>query len=146
MANIERVIQQLKIDEGFSTNAYWDHDHYTYGYGTKAPDGSATITEPEAIILLRERTIQSGKEFERLFGTVEMSEVRQEAIINMLFNLGLKKFSEFKKLSLAIYDEDWGHAAYEAFDSLWYQQLRKRGLSSIERSERIVWELLTGER
>ena len=144
--DIERIVQQIKQDEGFSPKAYFDNDQFTYGYGTRAPHKDATITKVQAEVVLRARIDMAVAEFREMFNSFNIDDVRSEAVVNMLFNLGRTKFSRFRKLIAAIHDRDWGHAAYEAFSSRWFRQLSKEGLSSIERPERIVWELLTGEK
>ena len=144
--NTLRIIEQLKVDEGFRAKPYWDNDQWTYGFGTKANSRHDTITREEAQVQLRQRVEVAIDDFNLMFGDMEMDEVREEALVNMLFNLGRTKLTKFRKMVGAVRKKDWGNAAYEAFNSLWFRQLRKKGLTSIERSERIVWELLTGEK
>jgi len=103
-------------------------------------------SQEEAQVQLRQRVEVAIDDFNLMFGDMEMDEVREEALVNMLFNLGRTKLTKFRKMVGAVRKKDWGNAAYEAFNSLWFRQLRKKGLTSIERSERIVWELLTGEK
>jgi len=142
--NTLRIIEQIKKDEGFSPKAYFDNDQYTNGFGTKAKYSTEEIDKQEAEIRLGVRVQEAINDFKVLFGGKEIDEVRAEALVNMLFNLGRTKLSHFKKLLGAIYREEWGTAAHEAFNSAWFKQLSKPGLKSIERAERIVWELLTG--
>lgn len=47
----------------------------------------------------------------------ELSDVRQEVIVMMLFNLGMVRFARFKQLIAAIYDKNWNKAAAEIMDS-----------------------------
>jgi len=49
----ENAIKFIKAWEGFKKNAYWDNNQYSYGYGTVAPNGLATITQTEADKALR---------------------------------------------------------------------------------------------
>lgn len=146
-----RLIAQIKKDEGFSPKAYWDNKQYTYGYGTKAPDKDSTITESEADILLRVRVEQSIKEFynDMFPGALQekFNDVRAEAFINILFNLGLGRkdgkgggLRSFKNTLSFIYDyldTDWSAVADGLSKSLWYRQVGKR-------AERICKEIKTG--
>lgn len=150
--DVRGIAEQLKKDEGYSKVSFWDDaagggkGQWTYGYGCEAPGEGAEITREEAVEKLAARVEVAIREFEIVFFGVPIDDVRAEALVNMIYNLGGPRFRGFKRLIAAVKLSDWGHAAYEAFDSLWFRQLSKRGLSSIERSERIVWELLTGIR
>ena len=50
----ENAIKFIKEWEGYSKNAYWDNSQYSYGYGTVAPNGLATISQTDADKALRE--------------------------------------------------------------------------------------------
>ena len=55
-----------------------------------------------------------------------LDDVRQRAVVNMVFNLGLPRFLNFKKTIAAIERGDWQIAAIEALDSTWAQQVGAR--------------------
>ena len=63
-------------------------------------------------------------------------EAAQLVVANMMFNLGLPRFSKFKKMIRAIELGDWQSAADEMIDSKWYQQVtaRARRLEAVMRS------------
>jgi GH24 family phage-related lysozyme (muramidase) len=139
--NIERLITQIKEDEGFSPYAFWDNEQWTFGYGCRAPHEGATITEEKASILLSDEVLESMKDFMDLYSDCQESinDVRAEALCNMTFNLGKTKMLKFRKMNAAIRHNDWIEAAYQAQESAWYGQVGKR-------SQRIVKELSTGEK
>lgn len=139
--DIERLIKRIADDEGFSPVAYWDRDHYTYGFGTPAPSQSAVISYKEAKVALEERVMQAIREFETIFRDCRenINDVRAEALVNMLFNLGETRFLGFRKMRQYIRRNDWMNAAYEAQDSDWWKQT---GI----RAKRIVRELATGKK
>jgi GH24 family phage-related lysozyme (muramidase) len=144
--NICRIVQDLKRDEGFSSRPYWDKDQWTWGYGTKAPGPDGTITKAEAEIELLKYLNQTVKEYDILFGNVpqHINEVRQEALIQMLYNLGMSKMMKFRRMIAQMKDnepDDWAEVAAEAMDSVWY-----RTNPGGPRPRRIVRELLTGEK
>ncbi len=56
----------------------------------------------------------------------DLSEKRQRALTNMMFNLGMKKLLQFRKTRKAIEAEDFEKAADEMEDSLWYSQVGQR--------------------
>jgi GH24 family phage-related lysozyme (muramidase) len=144
--NKEVVVQQLKFDEGYSATSFWDNDQWTWGHGTKAPGPNRTISREDAAIALSNRVDLAIMDYKQFFTGTEIDEVRAHALVNMLFNLGQSKFGKFVNLIRSVRTNEWGAAAYAAYKSLWFKQLSKPGLKSIERAERIVWELLTGER
>lgn len=139
--DIERILKQLEADEGFSPCAYWDNDQWSYGFGCRAPHGSAVISYKEAKSLLEEEVQTAIKDFETVFSDCRdnFNEVREEALVNMLFNLGRTKVLKFRKMLSAIRRNDWMEAAYQAQQSLWYAQVGNR-------AKRIVRELATGKR
>jgi len=55
-----------------------------------------------------------------------MSQVRQSALVNFLFQLGFHKARGFKKANKAINTEDWPTAAKEMLDSKWARQTPQR--------------------
>ena len=139
--NIERLIGQLKKDEGFSPIAFWDNEQWTYGYGCKAPHEGATISEKDAAILLNDEALEAMKDFMGLYDDCQelINDVRAEALTNMAFNLGKTKLLKFRKMNAAIRRNEWMEAAKQARLSNWYMQVGKR-------SERIAKELATGEK
>ena len=68
----------------------------------------------------------------------DLSEVRQRVIIDMVFNLGLPRFAQFKNMIAAIEAEDFVQASNEMMDSRWAQQV---GL----RASRLAEMMETGE-
>jgi lysozyme len=139
--NIERLIEQLKKDEGFSPVTFWDNEQMTIGYGTKAFPGEKLITEQDAEVRLGDRVLEAMKDFMSLYDDCQelINDVRAEALTNMAFNLGKTKLLKFRKMNAAIRRNEWMEAANQARLSNWYMQVGKR-------SERIVKELATGEK
>ena len=56
-----------------------------------------------------------------------LDEVRQMAIKNMCFNLGLFGLKKFKKMWKALAHKNYDEAAKQAIDSRWYRQVKSRG-------------------
>jgi lysozyme len=135
------IIEQLKKDEGFSPVSFWDVKQWTWGYGSKAPGPDARITKEEAEVELNKHLDVAIEGYWGLFGecTQEINDVRQAALVNMVYNLGARGLSSFKNMLRCIRFGDWVGAAREAKHSLWYKQVGKR-------ARRIVHELETGRR
>lgn len=51
------------------------------------------------------------------------SDNRQHAIVDLLFNMGMARFSKFRKTVAAIKAGDWDTAALEVVDSEYYREL-----------------------
>lgn len=142
--NIERIIDRIKEEEGFRSVAYWDRKQFSYGYRCKAPGEGATITEPEAEKLLWRHVLVAVGGFVDLFlgCPTPINEVRQECLVDMIFNLGKEGVRKFRRMVEDIMDkdpDDWGEIADHAMDSIWYGQV-------MGRAKRIVAELRTGQR
>lgn len=58
-------------------------------------------------------------------------EVRM-VLIDMMFNLGKPRFSEFKKMIKAVNNRDYDTAANEMIDSVWYRQVKSRGVNLVQ--------------
>lgn len=56
----------------------------------------------------------------------ELSEARQWVLINMCFNMGIKRLLGFKKFLTAVAMGEYDKAADEMLDSLWSKQVKGR--------------------
>lgn len=68
----------------------------------------------------------------------KLSPVRQAALINMRFQLGMPKLLEFSRTLRAIRDEKWADARHFMLDSLWAKQTPNR-------ARRVAYQIETGE-
>ena len=68
----------------------------------------------------------------------DLSEARQNVVIEMVFNLGWPRFSKFKKTIQAIKDKDYDKAADEMLDSKWAEQVGRR-------AENLAKQMRTGK-
>jgi len=85
------------------------------------------ISEEEALVLLRNDIVSCYQQCKREFSWFEdLNDVRQEAIINLVFNIGLDGFKKFKKTIGFIKQEKWSEAATELLDSRYADQVGKR--------------------
>jgi lysozyme len=142
--NLDVIVSALKQDEGFAPQSFFDTDQWSFGYGCKAPGPGAFISKIDAEKLLIKRTQAAIDDFYDVFAGCIMSERREHAFVNMAFNLGETKLRGFKKMIAAVQQADWGHAAFEAAHSKWFEQLSVQDNKKEERAERIVLEILRG--
>lgn len=124
----QSLIDQIKQDEGYSKYSYWDHKQYSWGYGTPASDVGLSISKDKAEEeLIRYIKIAIG-DYIKLFENKDFSQKKKEALINMLYNLGLPTFKKFRKMNKELNKKDinWDKVADEAKDSRWYKQTGNR--------------------
>jgi len=131
--NIERLKAQIREHEGFRNKAYPDTlGNWTIGVGhlIKLPD-------EEYLINIRLKDY----EVEHIFNTdlnqaiddarkfVDEKLIHEEAfeiIVDMAFNLGLTRLSQFKKFQQALINNNYEKASEEMLDSRWAKQLPYR--------------------
>lgn len=130
--NTERLIDQLRRDEGLRLKPYTDTaGKLTIGIGRNLSDRGITEEEADMMLLTDLRHVVNDLN-RALPWWVSLNEVRQEALANMLFNLGLPRLLTFKKLLAALEAGQWARAAAEALDSRWAQQVGARAVRIAE--------------
>jgi len=133
---MKRLIEQLKRHEGVSKWAYEDHLGYiTTGVGRCLdPEVGIGLSDKEIDYLLQNDIERCYKELECLSWFPDLDPIRQEALVNMVFNLGLTRFLQFKKTLAYLAEGRYPEAADEMLDSKWARQVKNR---AIELSEMI---------
>lgn len=132
----EELIKRTKREEGFRSKAYRDtRRKLTIGYGRNIQE--VGITEQEASYLLLNDLKRSLKECADLFPKfATFSESRRNALVDLMFNMGLPTFLEFQRMIKAVNGDDWRTAGRELIDSLYARQLRRRA----ERNRKLFLE------
>lgn len=91
------------------------------------------ITEAEAFELLRNDIRRVEAEAKKgLPWFDELDWVRKNVILSMIFNLGMKRFLEFRQMFAAIQAKDYEKAASEMLNSKWASQVGKRAVELAE--------------
>jgi len=134
--DINKLREQLKIDEGVRYEVYDDHLGYkTFGIGhlVKTTDEEygwpvgTPVSEKRVNSVFDEDVETYIAETEKVFGNLqEMPQEVQQVLVNMCFNMGAPRLSQFKKFIKAIHDEDWATASVEMLDSRWANQVGDR--------------------
>ena len=122
----ERLIEELKRDEGVELKAYQDTEGiWAIGIGRNLQDVGVSMEEAE-YMLANDIDVAVG-ELQRTFDWFEgLSDARQRVCINMCFNLGLTRLLGFKKFLAAMAAGDWETAGVEMLDSKWSRQVGAR--------------------
>ena len=134
----DNVFEQLKIDEGVKNECYLCSENVpTFGVGHKILPTDPEYGMPLGTEVSRERIWEvfqddlaiAINECEILFGTstwAAFPDEVQEVCVNMMFNLGRRRYSKFIKHLSALRAHDWPEAGAEARDSRWHTQVGNR--------------------
>lgn len=96
----------------------------TIGVGRNLDDKG--INEQEAMFLFSRDMGDAIKDADRFEWFKKLDDVRQDVIVNMIFNMGHSRVSGFKKMIAAIQEGRYDRAAHEMLDSLWARQVGAR--------------------
>lgn len=147
--NLQKLQEQLKIDEGVKYELYHDHLGYlTGGIGhlvkPEEPEYAQTagtkLTEARVTEWFENDVKLSIGECEALYGKGTFDSFPgevQEILVNMIFNLGRTRLSKFKNFRSALEAKDWKRAAKEGRDSLWCRQVKNRAERLMTRLEKV---------
>jgi len=126
MIDIAKMKQELRRDEGIRLKPYTDSvGKLTIGVGRNLTDNGISDLEADTMLLNDIFDVVNYADM-AIPWYRNLSEVRQRAIINMGFNLGVNKLMDFRKMCKALRDKDYELAAEEALDSKWAKQVGKR--------------------
>ena len=140
---IDRLREELKIDEGCKYEIYLDHlglptfgighlitkDDPEYQMGMGTPVDEIRVNE----VFEQDINVTIG-ECRRLFDDWDkLPEEVQLITANMMFNMGYSRLKKFRKMRSAITNRDWNEAAVQMKDSLWARQVPNRANRLIER-------------
>ena len=142
MIEIKRVSKDLIEHEGERRNHEGRHVAYedsqgivTLGYGRNIQERG--ISEAEARVLLHNDILNAAYECqENLPWFNSLDAVRQEVLVNMVFNLGWPRFSGFKKMLAALEKGWYSEAAVQMLDSRWADQVGRRAAVLAQRMDR----------
>lgn len=127
---MKELVEQLKIHEGVRTHFYrCTSGLATIGVGRCIEEGSLGLSEDEINYLLENDIERCGSELAFNFDWFsELDEVRQHAIINLCFNLGITRLRGFVNAIEAMNVHAYEKAADEFLDSRWAKQVGQRAL------------------
>lgn len=131
---MKKLIETLRRHEGVSKWAYEDHLGYiTVGVGRCLdPEAGLGLSDKEIDYLLQNDIERCYKELDCLSWFSDLDQVRQEALVNMVFNLGLTRFLQFKKTLAYLAEGKYPQAADEMLDSKWARQVKNRAIEISE--------------
>ena len=146
--DIDKLREQLEIDEGVKYEIYKDHLGYpTCGIGhlilESDPEHGQDVGTPVSEERVKELfdkdcqvVIDECKILYPNFDT--LPEEVQQIIANMMFNMGRPRLSKFKGMKAGGDAQDWEKAADEMVDSGWYRQVTNRAQILVDRMRVVV--------
>lgn len=121
-------LQNLLIKhEGKLNKPYKDSvGKLTIGVGHNLDDKA--ISDAAVAQILLDDIADARKDARSLTWFNDLDSVRQDVVLNMVFNMGLNRFLGFKLMIAALQSQNWEMAATQMLDSNWSQQVGKRAL------------------
>jgi lysozyme len=128
MANLNKLVDMLVQHEGMREKPYEDTTgHLTIGVGRNLD--SIGLSHDEIYYMLKNDIRRCEEELTNAFRWFKyLDDVRQHAMINLCFNLGITRLRKFKKALAAMETDDFEEAADEFLDSKWAQQVGSRAM------------------
>jgi lysozyme len=128
------LIEQLRRDEGVRYTLYKDSLGIdTFGTGFTFP-----IDDAENDFILNNRVAKLRAKLVQYQWYTALDPVRQGAVENMAYNLGVNGLLHFPHFIAALAKQDWGTAASEMSNSVWAQQVGAR-------ATRLEQQIFTGQ-
>lgn len=136
-----RLVAQLKVDEGCKLYAYTDTQSFlTIGFGRlidRRKGGG--ITMDEALYLLQNDVGKVTKQLAAYAWYNDQDSVRQAALSDMVFNLGLDGLLHFPHFLGYMLKKDYANAISELIGTPWHSQVGVRADRIINMIEKGAW-------
>ena len=130
----EQLREMLRRHEGVRNFVYLCSEGYeTIGVGRNIADSGLGLSEDEVDFLLDNDIKRVREELnDEYYWFGALNDARQEAMIDISFNLGQTRLRGFKKALDAMSTEDFDRAADEFMDSKWSEQVGNRSTEVTE--------------
>ncbi len=139
--DIPRLTKTIAREESYVSKPYWDNKGYSVGYGHMIKPGEDIQTMDKATaekFLQQDIQIAHDEIKDKPFFKAADTPARQEALVEMSYQLGLPSLLGFKNSLKMIEEGRWKEAGDNLRKSKWYQQTPKR-------AKRIIRMIETGE-
>ncbi len=133
----DKLQAAIKADEGSRARIYTDTvGKVSGGVGRNLTDRG--FSPSEIALMLQNDIALAVAELDRTQPWWrELDDVRQNVLINMMFNMGANRLGEFRKFLSAARCGNWPVASAEMMNSTWAKQVKSR-------ANRLANEMLTG--
>ena len=133
---MSKLTEMLRRHEGEVKNSAGRHivydcpaGHATIGIGRNVSESGLGLSDIEVEFMLEEDIARCAEELGREFNWFSgLDDVRRDAMIDLIFNMGLTRLTGFKKALAAMADANYDLAAAEFMDSKWASQVKDRAI------------------
>lgn len=127
---MSELIEQLKRHEGVEKHVYKCTAGYeTIGVGRNISESGLGLSSDEIDYLLQNDINRCVRELAYAFDWFSsLDGVRQDAMVNLAFNLGMTRLQQFKLALDAMDRGDYARAAAEFLNSRWAKQVGNRAI------------------
>lgn len=123
------LVEQLRRHEGVRSTVYKCTAGFeTIGVGRNISESGLGLSDDEIDYLLENDINRCRKELVIFPWFMELDPVRQDALTNLCFNLGISRLMRFEKALAAMEQRDYAKAAAEFLDSRWAEQVGNRAI------------------
>ena len=132
---MERLLEMIKLHEGVKSHAYQcTAGKWTIGVGRNIDEegGLGLSNEEINVLLINDIERVKGELSAAYLWFPALDEVRQAAMIDMCFNLGLSRLRGFVKAIEAMSRQEFDNAADEFLDSRWASPVGQRAVRVTE--------------
>jgi GH24 family phage-related lysozyme (muramidase) len=131
-----------KEAESYSDKVYLDSEGYpTVGWGWCLDWSRKWKSVQEFLDFKFEQKYHEAEaDYDKL--NLVLDTVRQQAVVDLIYNMGLAKVLKFKNTLAALRDNNFALAAYNLEQSLWYKQVGRRGSRICKLIKEGRWEVL----
>ena len=128
MYPIDEIADALKFEEGYRAHCYiCSAGKHSVGFGRNIDaDGGIGISEDEADYLLRNDIERTIAECKRWGWFDELNPSRQSVVVQLCFQLGWPRLSNFNRMLTALSKQDYETTAAELLDSRFAEQVPAR--------------------
>ncbi len=126
----ETLEDRLKRHEGFRAEPYLDTTgHWTIGYGHQCPRNHISVTEPQALVILRADILlaQTGL-IHALPWMAGIDPARRDVFVELAFEMGLDGLLGFHRTLTDAQDGLWVRCSVDVLLSEWAVQVKGRAL------------------
>lgn len=124
---MSKLIEQLRRHEGVRSHVYLCPAGYeTIGVGRNIAESGLGLSDDEIDYLLKNDIERCRLELSAFSWFTDTDPVRQDALINLCFNLGMTRLLGFKNALARMAEGKYPEAAEEFLDSRWAKQVGSR--------------------
>lgn len=129
--NKKRLVKTLIKHEAMRLKPYrCSEGKLTIGVGHNLDANG--ITERQALFILDDDIADCEKQLRKFHWFEQLSDVRQEVVLNLFFNIGRSSFLTFRKMIRALENGDYMEAGEQMKDSKWFKQVGIRAEQLVE--------------